>query len=63
MGEEGWAKEDLRQFWIRIEKGICIGGGVRLPGHKKHCFVYASLAFDGPRTQETLLLQCVSCFL
>ena len=31
VGEEGWAKEDLHQFLIRIEKRVCIGGGVTLP--------------------------------
>ena len=55
MGEEGWAKEDLHQRWIRNEEGIYIGGGVRLPEHKQHSFICAVLAFYAPRTQQALL--------
>ena len=36
---------------------------MRLPEHKKHCFVYVFIAFHGPRTQQTLLLQGFSYFL
>ena len=57
------AKRDLHQLWIRTEHGICMRGRVRLPEHKKHCVVYVFLAFYHFRTQQALLLQCVSCFL
>ena len=60
MGEEGWAKEDLHPFWIRIENGKCIGGGMRLSQHKKYHFVYVLIVFYAFRTQQTLLLQCFS---
>ena len=62
MEEEGWAKEDLHQLRIKIEKEVCLGRSAA-SRTQKHWFVFYFLTFNAPRTQQTLLLQCFFVFI